>query len=282
MESRLTIAVGFFDESTDEDLEGISYTVAGFCSHNKISAQMELRWRDLLNHYNLEYFKASELNAGQGQFRQFRDDPSCTEWRRFSDREKTVFAEIKTAFTDVIAQSADSIYGVGAVVILPDYERLLAESSAARKVLRYPYYIAAQWVLIEAGLNVTKQNKSHSPGDKVWIRPVFDSNETYSGRMKQVFDSFCADNPLAAAPMLPPYYEDDKQYLSLQVADNLAFEIRKYVECIMTHRKQRKALERIAGCFFHVYNLNYSSLKAIVDASGLPVRENYTLDEILE
>jgi hypothetical protein len=95
VESQLAIAVGFFDESTDEDLEGSSYTVAGFAANNETSACLELRWKDVLLRYNLEYFKASELNAGEGQFRQFRDEPDNRSWQPFSDREKEKFVESK-------------------------------------------------------------------------------------------------------------------------------------------------------------------------------------------
>src|SRR5580704_16511057 len=73
----MQIAVGYFDESTDEDTQGVCYVVAGFVASNLATVTLDLRWRDLLTKYHLNYFKASELNAGEGEFRQYRDDPAC-------------------------------------------------------------------------------------------------------------------------------------------------------------------------------------------------------------
>jgi hypothetical protein len=41
-------------------------------------------------------------------------------------------------------------------------------------------------------------------------------------------------------------------------------------------------MDRIAGCICRVHNLNYTSLKAIVEAAQSPQPESYTLDEILK
>jgi hypothetical protein len=241
----MSIAVGFFDESSDpEEVEGASYTVAGFVASNATSACLELRWKDLLAKYNLEYFKASELSAGVGQFRQYRDYPLDGGWRQFSDRERGKFDEIKTAFTDLIVEVSDQINAIGAVVIIADYERIMKESPLARKTLSFPYYQAGQTVLMEAGIQITKENRRSPSGEPLYIRPIFDSHEEYSGRMKAIFDSFAAKNPVSSRYMLPPYYEDDRRYLSLQVADNIAFEIRKYV---LSTVKPRQACQEVHG-----------------------------------
>jgi len=190
--SIMSIAVGFFDESTDsEEVQGASYTVAGFVSSNETSACLELKWKDLLVKYNIEYFKASELNAGEGQFRQYREDPNSSEWKPFTQKEKAKFEEIKIAFTDLIVDFSLDLNVIGAVIILPDYERIMKEYPLARRTLSYPYYQACQTVLMEAGLQISKQNRDYPSGDKLYIRPVFDSHEEYSGRMKAIFDSFC-------------------------------------------------------------------------------------------
>jgi hypothetical protein len=55
----MTMAVGYFDESAD-GTQSVCYTVAGFIGSNEATAILELRWRDILNKYNLKYFKASE------------------------------------------------------------------------------------------------------------------------------------------------------------------------------------------------------------------------------
>ncbi len=291
-ELSLALALGFFDESMDsEEIEGATYTVAGFVANNNTSACLELNWRELLIKYNLDYFKASELSAGEGQFRKYRDNPDCPRWTPFSKREKDKFNEIKIAFTDVIEGFSPYINAVGAVVVLPDYERILLDYQPAAQVLSaHPYYLAAETVMMEAGLIVTLENHRNRSDRQLDLRPIFDSHEDHSGKFKGIFDNFRRNNPLASRHLLPPHYEDDKQYLSLQVADNIAFEIRKYV--ISTLGKGmpvRKSLERIKKAFVRVYRLDYYALKLIVDANitdpnGPSVLQplSYTLEDIMQ
>ena len=188
-EYTMQVAAGFFDESSDEYLEGVSYTVAGLVGNNHATAVLELRWRDLLKKYEIKYFKASELNAGEGQFKKFRDDPTSTARMLFSDREKCIFSEIKTAFTDAIVQCS-GLSVIGASLILSDYERVRSDYPPAR-TLSYPYFVCSSVVLMELGVQFNRLNQQYCEQDRMRVRPVFDSHEEYSGRMKQGFDFFC-------------------------------------------------------------------------------------------
>lgn len=268
----MSIAVGFFDESTDGDTEGVCYVVAGFMGSNMATAVLDLRWRDLLRKYNLKYFKASEHNAGEGQFRQYRDNPQGKGYAPFSQREKDKFVEIKTAFTDAIVNS-DGVVGIGAAILLPDYERVRQEYPLA--LIQSPYFLCANLVMMEAGVRVCIENEDYREDEKVWLRPVFDSHEEYSGRMKQGFDSFCLNNPISAQYLLPPYYEDDCRYVGLQAADNLAFEIRKLAIGERKNIRERISLTRMkdSGSILKVYKLNYDSLKTLVESHD----PNFTL-----
>ena len=177
------------------------------------------------------------------------------------------------------------INGLGAVVVLPDYQRIMAEYPLARTTLPYPYYLAAHCVLMEAGLQIARQNQDE-PSEQWMLRPVFDSHEEYSGRMKQTFDSFCSKNPLSSKCLLSPHYEDDKKYLSLQVADNIAFEVRKSVlQALGKQRRERISMKRLrdAGNIFKVFKLDYAGLKIIADANDPAILRpmDYTLDEIM-
>jgi hypothetical protein len=262
------LTAGFFDESTDEDTEGTCYTIAGFVGAQLITAKLELRWRDLLDKYELEYFKASELSAGTAQFQKFRDDPSEYRFRPFSQREKDKFKEISTAFTDLIV-NAENLYGIGAAVILPDLERLQGEYANAKKLPR-PYHMCAQLVLVEAGNEMLAQNTPPCGDDTCFLRPIFDEHEEFSGRAKQAWDGFREKNPNSSKFLLPPHYESEKTYLTLQAADLLAFEIRKLV--LFQRRNfqtRREPIKRIVqtGNIIRVFKVNYDALKMIVDAN---------------
>lgn len=262
------LSAGFFDESTDEQTEGTCYVVAGFIGAQLVTAKLELRWRDLLNKYEIEYFKASELSAGTGQFQKFRDDPSEYNFRPFSQRELDQFKEINTAFTDVIV-NAEALYGIGAAVILPDLERLQAEYPHANKLPR-PYFMCAQLVLVEAGNEMLRENRPPRGHETCFLRPIFDSHEEFSSRAKQAWDGFCEKNPNCSKFLLPPHYESDKDYLTLQAADLLAFEVRKLV--FMQRRnmqKRREPFKRMvqAGNIIRTFKVNYEALKLIADAN---------------
>ncbi|HEV2468609.1 MAG TPA: DUF3800 domain-containing protein [Candidatus Sulfotelmatobacter sp.] len=262
------LSAGFFDESTDEDTEGTCYVIAGFIGAQLITAKVELRWRDLLDKYELEYFKASELSAGTGQFQKFRDNPSRYGFRSFSQREKDTFKEISTAFTDVIV-NAESLYGIGAAVILPDLQRLQAEYPRAKRLPR-PYHMCAQLVLVEAGNEMLAQNQPPRGDDTCFLRPIFDEHEEFSRRAKKAWDGFCQKNPNCSKFLLPPHYESENTYLTLQAADLLAFELRKLI--LMERRNlqtRRQPLKRMAqtGNIIRTFKVNYDALKMIADAN---------------
>jgi hypothetical protein len=266
---RLKLLAGYFDESTDESTEGFTYTVAGFIASQHATVVLELRWRDLLKEYDLAYFKASELNALEGQFKKFRDDPSVQDWKAFSATEKKKQREIKTGFTDCIV-SCGGLFGIGASLVLTDYERILREYSPAKSVLPLPYYLCTGFVLMEAGFQMYEANKHRRDHDKALLKPIFDSHKQYSGRIKQDFEAFCAKNPISATYLLPPDYESDTTYLALQAADEFAFEVRKLL--VRNEFKQnlpeRVPMTRLkeSGSVARLYKLDYTSLKAFVDA----------------
>ena len=109
------------------------HTVAGFVGNGHAALDLDMRWGELLEKYDLEYFKASEIEFGFGEFVKHRDDPTKPT-DPLSDNEKGLIREIKTAFIDLICD-CDEMVGVGAVVILPEYERLLQDSAHAKQVL---------------------------------------------------------------------------------------------------------------------------------------------------
>src|SRR5215468_1215558 len=106
---------GYYDES-DDIARG--YAVAGFIGHQHDCVHLDLAWREkVLQKYGIDYFKASELNAGTGQFAKFRDDPNKLD-AAFSPREKKLLDEIKIATID-LTLSFDLLIGIGAVCMLP-------------------------------------------------------------------------------------------------------------------------------------------------------------------
>lgn len=136
---------------------------------------------------------------------------------------------------------------------------------------------------MEAGVRACFENERHRGRDEFVIRPIFDSHKTYSGRVKQGFDSFCQRNPICSRYLLPPHYEVDQKYVSLQVADNIAFEVRKLVLSELSNRKERVSMTRLkeSHSIGIIYKLDYGALKALADSEELtPVI--YSLSDVLK
>lgn len=253
---------GYFDESDDNDR---AYSVAGFLGHQRDCVYLHWAWEDrILKPYNLKYFKASELNSGTGEFAQHRDNPRDLD-AKFSPREKELFNKIKIESIDVFLEFL--LIGVGAVVMLPDYYRLREEFKATNKVLPDPYFLCSQLVMMESGLIMKEINESAPPLQKAYVRPHFDNQEQYKGRTKLMFDDFKAKNPLSSRWLLPPDFEDEKDCVALQAADNLVYECRRLLitEEYDRHIPERKAMTRLKEHVYRIYKLNYDSLKMIVE-----------------
>ncbi len=257
-------AAAYFDESDDNDQ---AYAVAGFLGHQHDCVHLHWAWEErLLKKYELKYFKASELESGMGQFARLRDNPKRLN-SKFSAREKGLFRKIKIESIDITLEFG-LIQGFGAVLLLPDYHRLLSEYKAIRRPLPAPYFFCAQLVMMEAGFIMNAINARSSWSQQGLVRPVFDSQEEYRGRAQQMFDIFAKKNPLCSYFLLPPHYEDDRKYLMLQVADNLAYEVRRLLisQDFSKHIPERRAWARLKDRVLRIYKLNYEALKMIMDS----------------
>jgi hypothetical protein len=65
---------------------------------------------------------------------------------------------------------------------------------------------------------------------------------------------------------LLPDYESDRDYILLQVADNLVYEMRKLVikDAFNEVRAERIAMQRLKQRIWKVYKLNYEVMKTIM------------------
>lgn len=228
---------------------------------------MDWAWQDLLKDWNLKYFKASECENGLKEFAQYRDDP--TDQRSpLKPHEREKLKEIKIRFIDAIVKHHDDLQGYGAAIVTEDFNRIIAEDDVASVIFRdKPYYLAAQLCLVAAAMPARDANARRSGNDKIDVRPTFDSHEEYSEIAKAVFDNFGAKNPLSSQVLLPPKYDDDTTTTALQVADTLAYEIRKQLTRKIRDSSDdymRVPLQRLLPAIYRVYKLDYDALKTIV------------------
>jgi hypothetical protein len=258
----------YFDESDEKP----GFAIAGYSAAYDTWWHLGLKWQELLDKWNLKYFKASECENGLQEFAQFRDDP--TDQRSpLKQNERAKLKEIKTQFIDVICKHHDDLQGYGAAIVTEDFERIIAQDPIARKTfLDKPYYLGLQLCLVAAAMPVRDANMRRSGDAKIELRAVFDSHEKYSGLAKKIFDDFSKKNPRASEVLLPLVYDQDVSTIPLQVADTLAYEIRKRLTRTIRapdDEYMRVPLVRLRPAIYRIYKLNYESLKTIA-AHQLP------------
>jgi hypothetical protein len=181
------LAGGYFDESFDEG-EDRCYTVAGYIGAQLPAVILDLRWKALLERFNLKYFKASQIEFGFGEFEQYRDDLNYLQ-APLSKREKGLISEIKTAFVDAICDE-DHILGLSASVILRVYKLLQVQKPQLAKRLPDPYTFCGQLVMVEAGTVVNWSNEHSGPELQTLLRPIFDSHKDYRFKFINAFEAF--------------------------------------------------------------------------------------------
>jgi hypothetical protein len=252
----------YFDESDDNER---AYAMGGFIGNQFDCIHLDWAWREqILDAYDLKYFKASELNSGTGEFAKFRDDPNCLR-TPFSKRESDLFREIKVKTVDLFL-NAEFLVGFGVVLLLPDYYRLRDELATNSLALPEPYFLCAGICMMEAGFAMNHFNAGEPKSQLDYLSPTFDSHKEYSRKANMMFEQFRARNPICAQLLLPPHYEDDQDYVVLQVADNLAWEMRRLVVGAEMEPpvKERGAMTKLKGRIEKIYKLNYECLKTIM------------------
>jgi hypothetical protein len=257
----LSLTGAYFDETTDESSSGYCYTVAGFVGNSFTAAILDLKWKDLLEKYDLAYF---------GEFLKHRDVPNQPNLP-LSDREKKLKNQIKAEFVDLICNTGDFV-GLSATVLLKDYYRLLGTDKSLVRKLPKLYVLCSQLCLMEAGFIMNESNRNAPPGGRSLLRPVFDSHDEYEPEFRSTFSAFCLKNTEVAKFLLPPIYETEQDYRCLQAADCLAYEARRFATGIVYQEgyRIRTAMDRLRDKCESIYVLDYETLKFLAEVQPVP------------
>lgn len=260
----LTVMTGaYFDESESEGC----FSVAGYLGSYRTWVHLDWLWQDLLTKWRLDYFKASECNNGTKQFAQYRDDPSLPQ-KRLKDHEHAKLREIMTDFVGAVCKVHDELCGIGAVVVLDDFNRLVSESDKARRLFTTkPYYLCMQLCLVAAAIPIRNMRCRTRSGDD-WVRPIFDSHREFSKHTVALFAKFSKKNPESAKVLMQPAYKDDVDVRPLQVADLVAHEVTKLLGRKLANRPERPPMTRLLPSMGKIYKCDYEALKILLDVQS--------------
>jgi hypothetical protein len=215
----LAVIRAFCDESYDG--ESRIYTIAGFVGRDKEWASLATRWRNRCLRENVRCYHAADCEGAYGAFVHLTPKQ---------------IVDLNTQLVDEVVGTR--IVGFATSLVLEDYRKVSASSEKARRILgSSPYFLTMQTFLV----SVCGEIRDSRPNYRVAF--VFDQQEEFSGRAKQLYDEVKVKNPNIAPCMGTLVYADRERFIPLQVADKLAYEAMKN---LLNLRHDPKRKERIA------------------------------------
>jgi hypothetical protein len=181
---------------------------AGFCANRENWESFRLDWRKSLTLYGLDYFKSSECNHVDGQFRKLRSGPYATQADKDNAR------EIRQDFLAVLDRHR-GIKGIGIVVEMEPYERLAALPGASLILPADPYKAALSSVMFEFVKRISRKVRN------TMIAFVHDDDDEFES-LRNCYREFRTANPKTSKRMGGFQPIDDKTTPELQLADLLA------------------------------------------------------------
>lgn len=239
---------GFFDESTDQDQKKI-YVIGGFVGRYEEWAKIEWRWKELLEKYGLGYYRAAEAEHARKQFDKlpFRDGDKPLTYEQFE-----LLRGVRDEFLSVFC--AGLIAGVAIGIHIDDFNAVANTPELLAKFGNTPYFLCGHVALLSTIDGVKNHIRS-----KELVAFIFDRQEKYDAEMLRVHSRFTKADCEFHSQVGSLTFEDKRRFVPLQVADTLAYEVRKDFEnrianpdaperAIFTELKERDRVWRIHRC----------------------------------
>lgn len=244
----LAVICCYCDESYDKDSR--IYTIAGFVARDKEWERLSRQWKNRCLKSGLEYYHSSDVEGSYG---------NC------SHLSQEGVISLNTDLVTLVTEA--KLFGWATSIVLNDFLELRQSSDRVRELLGpSPYFLAMQMFL------VTLCGRIHDEMPNYRVAFVFEEQEEFSGRAKQLFDRVKVKNPIAATCMSTLTYADKKRFVPLQVADKLAYEAMKNILNLRhdPQRAERIALTRMKQAKV-IGSLNYvdgAFLQKVIDAQS--------------
>jgi hypothetical protein len=246
------------DESFDKGSDGV-FVVGGFLGRGVPVFELERNWEKLLQRpdINIAYFKASECNCGDGEFKKFvKDSKNITSEERFK------LDSISQEFLRLIINPIRfddrrwfCVLGLG--VVQKDFYEVIQDANAKAVLGNSPYRLAYDFAMIQSAWAMKQLEQSlkedrlkmfSNKPTRVHVSFFCDEHQEYGPLAEQAYRNLKETNPNAAEYMASFSMGDDKKYPSLQAADASAFEVRRALNLSLKNwsgilRKQFKILQ---------------------------------------
>ena len=194
----------YLDDSKDKNQSKLMVS-AGFLGSKADWASLRSQWKAVLKRHGMEYFKSSEYNWLSGQFEQYR----TSAYPKPKGREAA--QQVRSELQDVLHRHP-RIAGIGIMVLLAPYNRVLSRPEAKEALPTNPYCTALNSVIFETVKRVRK-----IPGHNM-VEFVHDAGED-ADLLKSSYEAFRGLNPITAKYIGGFSLLDDRGCPPLQLAD---------------------------------------------------------------
>lgn len=198
------ILQGYFDESgTHDDSETLC--VAGYLSTPAQWVEFEKEWRATLDYYGLAFFHMGKFTNGAQPYE---------DWK--TEKKAECFARL------VGIINARTLLSIGHSFLVSRYCAIF--TPAARRVAGGPYGLAANCCIMDAAEYLRKENPEG------WLRYTFESGARGAGEVLKNFQlNMRTPQQKDHYRLLGLSFEDKRQFLPLQAADILAYELYRHL-----------------------------------------------------
>lgn len=275
----------FLDESFDNPGVGV-FAVGGLMGRGVAVFELERRWERLLRRpdIDIKYFKASECERGNGEFRRFVVDPKK---RTPEERSKldSISHEFLNAITEpLIGYKENSSFLVlcGLGVRQDDFYDVIKDAKARAVLGNDPYRLAYALAMMQGAWAMKQLHKGGKVDECVSF--VCDEHEQYGAYAHEEFCKLKEKNPRAAYYLGTYSSGDDRDSPALQAADAVVFEIRRSLHISLGQWKEalRKQFRTVTARqnMFLIQHTNREQLLYIVEHNkpGGP----FDLDSLME
>jgi len=209
----------YFDESWDQHQKEI-LVVGGMLGLYEQWSKIEWRWTDLLNQYEIAYYRASEAEFARGQFKK---EPYRTAGSATTPEQYKVLQAVREGFFRVMTSGTVSGLAIGIPIEL--FREVADTPDRLDKFGGTPFYLCGHTAMLE----MLKAEK-YVLNSKDLVTFTFDRQKEFEKEMTKVHAHLQTKACEFHSQVGSIRFDDKKAFIPLQVADTLVYESRKYLE----------------------------------------------------
>jgi hypothetical protein len=209
----------YLDESWDQHQEKL-LVIGGMMGRYEEWSKIEWPWKLLLEKYGIEYYRASEAEFARGEFDK---EPFRTGQNPATEVQYKLLQNVRQEFFEVMTGGAVSGLAMG--IPIQTFREVANTPERLEKFGGTPYYLCGHTAM----LRMLKAEK-YAINSKELMAFIFDRQPEFDAEMLKVHAHMATPQCEFYSQVGSIAFEDKRRFIPLQVADTLAYEVRKDFE----------------------------------------------------